>query len=174
MQNILSQVERLQPNRVVIDSLSEIRLLARDSLRYRRQILAFKHFFTNRKCTVVLLDDRTATDRDLQLQSIAHGVLMLERVPRDYGRHRRRVQVAKMRGSVYREGYHDYTITTGGVEVYPRLVASSTVSVLPTELHRVVLRNWTICGAGASIAVPALCCWVLPVRANPRSHLVMP
>jgi circadian clock protein KaiC len=124
MQNILNQVERLQPHRVVIDSLSEIRLLARDSLRYRRQILALKHFFTNRKCTVLLLDDRTATDRDLQLQSIAHGVLMLEKVPRDYGRTRRRVQVSKMRGSVYREGYHDYTITTGGVEVYPRLVAS--------------------------------------------------
>jgi len=124
MQNILNQVDRVKPGRVVIDSLSEIRLLAGDSLRYRRQILALKHFFTNRGCTVLLLDDRTATQHDLQLQSIAHGVLMLEKVPRDYGRIRRRVQVAKMRGSAYREGYHDYTIATGGVEVYPRLVAS--------------------------------------------------
>jgi len=124
MQNILSQVDRLQPSRVVIDSLSEIRLLAGDSLRYRRQILAVKQFFTNRGCTVLLLDDRTATERDLQLQSIAHGVLIMEKVPRDYGRTRRRVQIAKMRGSVYRDGYHDYSITTGGVEVYPRLVAS--------------------------------------------------
>jgi circadian clock protein KaiC len=124
MQNILSEVERMKPGRVVIDSLSEIRLLAGDSLRYRRQILALKHFFTNRGCTVLLLDDHTATERDLQLQSIAHGVLILEKVPRDYGRTRRRLQIAKMRGSVYREGFHDYTIVTGGVEVYPRLVAS--------------------------------------------------
>jgi circadian clock protein KaiC len=124
MQNILNQVDRWQPSRVVIDSLSEIRLLARDSLLYRRQILALKHFFTTRRCTVLLLDDRTGTDRGQQLQSTAHGVLFLEKVPRDYGRTRRRLQISKMRGSVYREGYHDYTIETGGVEVYPRLVAS--------------------------------------------------
>jgi circadian clock protein KaiC len=124
MQSILDRVERLQPSRVVIDSLSEIRLLAGDSLRYRRQILALKHFFTSRNCTVLLLDDRTAGEQDMQLQTTAHGVLLLEKVPRSYGRTRRRVQIAKMRGSVYREGYHDYTIVTGGVEVYPRLVAS--------------------------------------------------
>jgi circadian clock protein KaiC len=131
MQNILHRVQQVQPSRVVIDSLSEIRLLARDSLRYRRQILALKHFFTNRNCTVLLLDDGTATEHDMQLQSIAHGVLILEKVPRDYGRTRRRIQVAKMRGSVYREGYHDYTIATGGVEVYPRLVASEHRNEVP-------------------------------------------
>jgi circadian clock protein KaiC len=98
-------------------------LLARDSLRYRRQILAFKHFFTNRNCTVVLLDDRTSSQHDLQLQSIAHGVLTLEKVYREFGKTRRRLQVEKMRGSTYREGYHDYAIQTGGVVVYPRLVA---------------------------------------------------
>lgn len=130
-QNILSQVERLQPSRVVIDSLSEIRLLAGESLRYRRQILALKHFFTNRGCTVLLLDDLTASDRDTHLYSITHGVLLLEKVPRDYGRTRRRVQIEKLRGSVYREGYHDYTITTGGVEVYPRLVASEHIEQPP-------------------------------------------
>ncbi len=124
MQSILGQVERLQPTRVVLDSLSEIRLLARDSLRYRRQVLALKQYFTNRNCTALLLDDRTATVHDLQLQSITHGVLMLEKVPREYGRTRRRLQVAKMRGATYREGYHDYSITTGGVNVYPRLVAA--------------------------------------------------
>ena len=124
MQNILAEVDRLQPARVVIDSLSEIRLLARDSLLYRRQILALKQFFTNRNCTTLLLDDRTATERDLRLQSVAHGVLMLEKVPREYGRTRRRLHVAKMRGSTYREGFHDYSILTGGVVVYPRLVAS--------------------------------------------------
>jgi circadian clock protein KaiC len=123
-QNILREVERLQPSRVVLDSLSEIRLLARDSLRYRRQVLALKHFFTNRNCTVLLLDDRTSGENDLQLQSIAHGVIVLEKVAREYGKTRRRVQVAKMRGSVYREGYHDYTIETGGVLVSPRLVAA--------------------------------------------------
>ncbi len=122
-QNILREVDRVQPSRVVLDSLSEIRLLAGDSLRYRRQVLALKNFFTNRKCTVFLLDDTTAS-HEVQLQSIAHGVLVLEKVPREYGRTRRRLQVSKMRGSVYREGYHDYTIVTGGLEVYPRLVAS--------------------------------------------------
>jgi circadian clock protein KaiC len=123
-QNILREVERVQPSRVVLDSLSEIRLLARDSLRYRRQVLALKHFFTNRNCTVLLLDDRTSGAEDLQLQSIAHGVLVLEKVPREYGKTRRRVQVSKLRGSRYREGYHDYTIETGGVLVSPRLVAN--------------------------------------------------
>src|SRR4051794_1993498 len=123
-QNILREVERVQPTRVVLDSLSEIRLLARDSLRYRRQILALKHFFTNRNCTVLLLDDRTSGAEDLQLQSIAHGVLLLEKVCREYGKIRRRVQVSKLRGSSFREGYHDYTIETGGVKVCPRLVAN--------------------------------------------------
>jgi circadian clock protein KaiC len=122
-QTILKQVEEIQPKRVVLDSLSELRLLARDSLRYRRQILALKHFFTNRNCTVLLLDDRTSSAHDLQLQSIAHGVLSLEKVYREYGKTRRRLQVEKMRGSTYREGYHDYAITTGGVVVFPRLVA---------------------------------------------------
>jgi len=123
-QNILREVERVQPTRVVLDSLSEIRLLARDSLRYRRQVLALKHFFTNRNCTVLLLDDRTSGAEDLQLQSIAHGVLLLEKVYREYGKIRRRVQVSKLRGSSFREGYHDYTIETGGVVVCPRLVAA--------------------------------------------------
>jgi circadian clock protein KaiC len=123
-QNILDEVLRMQPTRVVLDSLSEIRLLARDSLRYRRQVLGLKHFFSNRNCTVLLLDDRTSAEHDLQLQSIAHGVLMLETVPREYGRTRRRLHVVKMRGSIYREGYHDYSIKTGGFEVFPRLVAA--------------------------------------------------
>ncbi len=123
-QNILREVERVQPNRVVLDSLSEIRLLARDSLRYRRQVLALKHFFTNRNCTVLLLDDRTSGAEDLQLQSIAHGVLFLEKIQREFGKTRRRVQIAKLRGSTYREGYHDYSIRTGGIVVCPRLVAN--------------------------------------------------
>lgn len=123
-QSILGEVERIKPSLVVLDSLSEIRLLARDPLRYRRQVLALKHFFTNRNCTVLLLDDRTSSAQDLQLQSIAHGVLSLEKVPREYGKTRRRLQISKLRGSTYREGYHDYRIQTGGVIVSPRLVAN--------------------------------------------------
>jgi circadian clock protein KaiC len=123
-QHILDKIEAIQPKRVVFDSLSELRLLAHDSLRFRRQVLALKHFFVNRGCTVLLLDDRTTSDRDLQLQSIAHGVIMLERVQREYGVERRRLRIAKLRGSRFREGFHDYTIQTGGVSVYPRLIAA--------------------------------------------------
>ncbi len=122
--SVLKQVDDLQATRVVIDSLSELRMLARDPLRYRRQILALKRFFAGRSCTVLLLDDRTADEHDLQLQSIAHGVIMLENQGRDYGTTRRRLEVRKLRGSSFREGYHDYTIETGGVLVYPRLVAA--------------------------------------------------
>jgi circadian clock protein KaiC len=121
---IMGKVEAEHPKRVVIDSLSELRMLAQDPLRYRRQILAFKQYFTGKQCTVLLLDDRTNTDRDLQLQSIAHGVLSLENLPRDYGVKRRRLEVLKLRGSSFREGFHDYGIKTGGLSVYPRLVAA--------------------------------------------------
>jgi circadian clock protein KaiC len=121
---ILDEVERLQATRVVFDSLSELRLLAREDLRYRRQILALKQFFASRDCTVLLLDDRSSPDENSQLQSIAHGVLLLERVATDYGTPRRRLSVAKMRGAEYRQGYHDFTIRPGGLHVYPRLVAA--------------------------------------------------
>lgn len=131
MQKILDRVESVRPVRIVLDSLSEIRLLADDALRYRRQILALKTFFTNRGCTVMLLDDRTISMRDAQLQSIAHGVFVLERIPRDYGGTRRRLRIAKLRGTLYREGYHDYTLTTGGVKVYSRLVAAEHRTSVP-------------------------------------------
>jgi circadian clock protein KaiC len=121
---VLEQVERIRPQRVVFDSLSELRMLARESLRYRRQILALKHYFAGRNCTVLLLDDRTAEKNDLQLQSIAHGVIMMQSIEREFGVKRRRLEVRKMRGSRFREGFHDFNIQTGGVEVYPRLVAS--------------------------------------------------
>jgi circadian clock protein KaiC len=121
---VIEEVERIQPRRVVFDSLSEMRLLARDPLRYRRQILALKQFFVGRKSTVLLLDDRTSADADLQVQSIAHGVVVLEQLELDYGAERRRLRVSKLRGSRFRGGFHDFTIKTGGVEVYPRLVAA--------------------------------------------------
>ncbi len=121
---ICEQVDRIQPLRVVFDSLSEVRLLAREPLRYRRQVLALKQFFAGRQCTVVLLDDRTAADTDLQLQSISHGVVVLERLAVEYGGARRRLQIAKMRGLQFQEGYHDFDIRPGGLMVYPRMVAA--------------------------------------------------
>jgi len=121
---VLEQVEKLKPKRVVIDSLSELRMLAQDPLRYRRQILAFKQFFAGSCCTVLLLDDRTSTDRDLQLQSIAHGVLSMQNLAREYGIKRRRMEIIKLRGSSFREGFHDYSIRRGGIEIYPRLIAA--------------------------------------------------
>lgn len=121
---VLEEVERIQPRRVVFDSLSEMRLLARDALRYRRQMLALKQYFAGRQCTVLLLDDRTATSGDLQVQSIAHGVVALEHIAMGYGAERRRLRVAKLRGSKYRGGYHDFNIERGGLAIYPRLVAA--------------------------------------------------
>jgi circadian clock protein KaiC len=122
--SVLKQVDEIQPVRVVFDSLSELRMLARDALRYRRQILGLKRYFSGRNCTVLLLDDRTAEGDDLQLQSIAHGVVMMESLEKDFGIKRRRLEIRKMRGSRFREGFHDYAIQTGGVVVFPRLVAS--------------------------------------------------
>jgi circadian clock protein KaiC len=146
---VLSEVERLQPARVVFDSLSEMRLLARDSLRYRRQILGLKQYFSGRKCTVFLLDDRTAEGHDLQLQSIAHGVILMESVEREYGIKRRRLEVKKLRGSHFREGFHDYSINRGGVEVYPRLVASEHSSISqPTQLNSGIPALDTLLGGG--------------------------
>jgi circadian clock protein KaiC len=121
---ILADVERIKPARVVFDSLSELRLLAGNPLRYRRQILALKQFFSGRKCTVLLLDDMTSTNHDLQVQSIAHGAVRLEQFYPEYGTERRRLIVLKLRGVKFRGGYHDYVIKRGGIEVYPRLIAS--------------------------------------------------
>jgi circadian clock protein KaiC len=118
---VLEVVERHRPSRVVFDSLSEMRMLARDPLRFRRQILALKQFFTGRACTVLVLDDRTAPEGDLQLQSLAHGVIALERLPMEYGAERRRLHVKKLRGARFTGGYHDFRIRTGGISVYPRL-----------------------------------------------------
>jgi circadian clock protein KaiC len=118
---LFAAVERSDPRLVVIDSLSEMRLLARDALRFRRQILALKQFFATRGCTVLLLDDKTAPEGDLQLHSLAHGVLQLEHVALEYGAERRRLQVLKLRGRRFLGGYHDFRIRTGGLAVYPRI-----------------------------------------------------
>lgn len=130
---VLAEVDRSKPARVVIDSLSELRLLAGNALRYRRQILTLKQFFAVRRSTVLLLDDLTAADHDLQVQSIAHGVLHLEQNASDFGGERRRLRVVKFRGRRFRAGYHDFIIQRGGLEVFPRLVAFEHRQARPTE-----------------------------------------
>jgi len=135
---IFSEFERVAPDRIVLDSLSEIRLLAQSSLRYRRQILALKHYFAKRDTTVLLLDDLTTEIDDKAVHSIAHGAIRLEELSPDYGAERRRLRVLKYRGNRFRGGYHDFVIKTGGVRAFPRLVASEhrtefKRSMLPAE-----------------------------------------
>lgn len=142
LQAIVSEVERCKPDRLVIDALSELRMLAKDPLRYRRQVISLREF-TPGECTVLLLDDRSSRQSDIELHSIVHGVIMLEKVHREYGKTRRRAEVSKLRGSAFREGYHDYIIRTGGVLVFPRLVAAEHLE--PTDF-----------GSSASSGIPQL------------------
>jgi circadian clock protein KaiC len=139
---VFDEVEQRRPARLVLDSLAELRLLAHDPLRYRRQILALKQFFVGRSCTVVLLDDRSGSSTDGHLESISHGVILLERRVVHYGGARRRLQVVKMRGVPLREGYHDFVIETGGLRVYPRLVAAE---------HRESRRSTTVASGVAAL-----------------------
>lgn len=122
-QMILEAVERVKPRRIVIDSLSEIRLLAQSSLRYRRQVLALKHYFAQHGATVMLLDDLTAEISDKTVHSVAHGVIRLEELAPEYGAERRRARVIKYRGRPFRGGFHDFAIRHGGIEVFPRLIS---------------------------------------------------
>jgi circadian clock protein KaiC len=121
---VLDDVDRLQPARVVLDSLSELRLLAGSPLRYRRQVLALKQYLARRRCTVLLIDDLTDPTQDMHMRSIAHGVLHLEQLQPEYGAQRRRLRVLKYRGVDFRGGYHDFAILKGGLMVFPRLVAA--------------------------------------------------
>ena len=121
---VLAEAERVKPARLIVDSLSELRLLAEHPLRYRRQILALKRYFGRQQCTVLFIDDRTGEERDMHLHSLAHGVISLERHTPEYGAMRRQLLVNKLRGRAFREGYHDFNIQRGGIEVFPRLVAA--------------------------------------------------
>src|SRR4051794_3260861 len=123
-QRMLQKIAGLKPKRVVIDSLSEIRLLAQSSLRYRRQILALKHYFAQHNSTVIMLDDLTAESTDRAVHSIAHSVIHLDQLAPVYGGARRRLRIVKCRGQPFRTGNHDFTITPGGLQVFPRLVAA--------------------------------------------------
>lgn len=139
---ILEEVERIQPQRVVLDSLSEIRLLSQSNLRYRKQILGLKQYFSNRGTTVLFLDDRTSEGNDLQLHSVPHGVLILERRAPLYGAPRRRLEVVKLRGVNFSGGFHDFTIECGGIKVFPRLVAAE---------HRVEVSEGTLSSGIAGV-----------------------
>ena len=136
MKLLFDEIERIDPARIVLDSLSEMRLLAQNPLRYRRQIFAFKHFLGRRRATVLVLDDMTSNSPDLQLHSIVHGVVTLQEMPLDYGAERRRLRVTKMRGVKFRGGFHDYVIRTGGLEVFPRLETVEIPRTLPTDVVR--------------------------------------
>jgi circadian clock protein KaiC len=127
---ILSVIEKLNPTRVVLDSLSELQLLSGSALRYRRHVLALKQYFAKRNCTALLLDDKTAIGGDQQVRSIAHGVISLHHTDSDYGAERRLVKVLKYRGVSYRRGPHDYSIVSGGIVVYPRLVAAESREII--------------------------------------------
>lgn len=124
MQSIFRKIEETNPARVVIDSMAEFRMVVREPVRYRRQIMALKQFFAGRDCTAILLDDRSPKDFDVQLQTLTNGVIRLENVARDYGIKRRRLEVLKLRASAFREGYHDYVIERGGIRVFPRLISA--------------------------------------------------
>jgi circadian clock protein KaiC len=122
---VMQRIDETKPQRIIFDSLSEMRLLAQNALRYRRQILALKYFFAARACTVFLLDDRTSEAGDLHLHSVAHGVISLDQAVQEFGSERRKLRIIKMRGLKYQGGYHDFNLRRGGIDVFPRLIASS-------------------------------------------------
>ncbi len=158
VQTIMAEVDRQKPDRLVIDALSEVRMLAKDPLRYRRQILSLKEYAPE-NCTVLLLDDRTSRYADLELHSIVHGVISMSRVGREYGKTMRRIEVTKLRGSAFREGFHDYLIRSGGVVIFPRLGGirihrrDGMTRARPPAVSRNSM-NWR---AAALVAEPALC-----------------
>lgn len=159
---ILAAVERIQPRRMVLDSLSEVRLLAQSSLRYRRQILALKQFFIGRHCTALFLDDRSAEGVDTQVHSIAHGVLALERHVPTYGPALRQLRVTKFRGSDFISGHQDLVTSRGGLRVFPRLTAKHHGSdfqreVVPSGVAALdeLLGGGTECGTATLLIGPA-------------------
>src|SRR4051794_25199470 len=133
VQRIFEVMEQVRPRRVVIDSLSEIRLLAQSSLRYRRQMLALKHFFARHDSTVLMLDDLTSEGTDRAVHSIAHSVIHLDQLAPVYGGERRRLRIVKCRGQSFRSGYHDFLISPEGIRVFPRLVAADHRSIYTGE-----------------------------------------
>jgi circadian clock protein KaiC len=184
VRGVIAAVERLRPQRVVFDSLSEMRLLAQNPLRYRRQVLALKKFFSDHGCTVLLLDDRTSRDDEPQLHSIAHGVVYLEQAVDQYGPERRRLRVSKMRGIKFRGGEHDFVLDTGGLAVFPRLVAAEhrmqqDTRILSTDIPKLdaLLGGGLACGSnmlfcgpsGAGKTTTALACALAALRRGDKA-----
>jgi circadian clock protein KaiC len=168
---ILKEIERVQPTRLVIDSVSELRLLSDTGLRYRRQMLSFKQYFAGRNITVLMLDDHGTEEGDLHTQSIAHGVITLEQSQSDYGSARRRVRINKLRGVNFVAGYHDMDILTGGIRVFPRLVAAEHFrSFQPRLLSSRLPALDSLLGAG--IPYGTSCLFMGPAGAG-KSTLVM-
>jgi circadian clock protein KaiC len=172
---VLTEAARLKPTRLVFDSLSELRLLAENALRYRRQILALKQHFARQQCTVWFIDDRTGEQRDMHLHSLAHGVIGLERTAVEYGSIRRKLQVGKLRGQKFSEGFHDASILRGGLRVFPRLIASEHRKVtLKESMYSGVAALDSLLGGG-SRREPARSSWarLAPAsRRSPRSSCV--
>jgi circadian clock protein KaiC len=148
--DVMRQVDALKPLRIVFDSLSEMRLLAQNPLRYRRQILALKQFFASRSCTVLLLDDKTS-ESDQHLHSIVHGVISLEQIAKEFGKERRRVNIIKMRGIRFRGGYHDYILQTGGLRVFPRLVAAEHIRDFEVDVRSSGLPDFDVLLGGGLV-----------------------
>lgn len=134
IKRIRTEVERIDPARVALDSVSELKILSQTSVRYRREILALKQFFAGRKCTVLILDDLTTREGEQQLQSIAHGVIRMEREPREYGTTRRQIHIAKMRAVEFTDGRHDFVIKRGGINLYPRLSVAAGPAVSSSDV----------------------------------------
>ncbi len=134
VKRIRAEIERLNPERMALDSVSELKILSQTGARYRREILGLKQFFAGKKCTVLVLDDRTAREGEQQLQSIAHGVVRLEREGREYGTTKRQIHIVKMRGVSFQDGRHDFVVRTGGLELYPRLTTNSAPRTTPDGL----------------------------------------
>src|SRR5579871_687205 len=164
VQRIREHVEKLKPSRVVLDSVSELKILSQSVARYRREILALKQFFSGQRCTVLILDDMQTLDAEPQTQSIAHGVIRMERRTREYGSTRRQLQIVKMRGVNFRDGYHDFAIETGGAKVFPRLSAAEHVK--PHHQQEVLsgirelddlLGGGLDCGSSSLVIGPAGC-----------------
>lgn len=156
-QLVFERVRATNPSRVVFDSLSEMRLLAQNPLRYRRQILALKHFFSGRQCTVVLLDDLSSAENDLQLHSISHGVVLLEQLAIDYGAERRRLRVVKMRGISFRGGFHDFSIEKGGWPFTHALSRRNITKAFPATRRPAATRSWISSWAAVWNAAPTPC-----------------
>jgi len=171
IKRIFEAIERLKPQRVVIDSLSEIRLLAQSSLRYRRQILALKHYFARHNSTVIMLDDLTTESTDRAVHSIAHSVIHLDQLAPVYGGERRRLRVVKCRGQSFRNGYHDFSLTTGGAQTFPRLVAAEHRGEFSGQLQQSGIRELdTLLGGGIAAGSSTL---VLGPAGTGKSLLVL-